>query len=79
MRTIRDTTYYQFVNEVLGALHLDINTFFDDVARNKFYEVQICRWLNEYYQQDKSSKETIQAIHHKRWKILATIDIALKP
>ncbi|GAA3519718.1 hypothetical protein GCM10022393_37390 [Aquimarina addita] len=78
MKKMNDDIYYKFASDILEALHLKSKTFYDDVKNQKSYEVQIFKWINELYQQEKNSKEAIQDIHRKRLTALACIDISPK-
>ncbi len=61
-----DERYYQFLLDVLKALHLDATTFFDDLAQDAPYEVQIYVWMDKLYKQGKSADEAIELIHRVR-------------
>ncbi len=61
-----DEQYYRYLLNVLKALHLDATTFFDDVAQDAPYEVQIYVWIDKLYKQGKSADEAIERIHRVR-------------
>ncbi|WP_024768443.1 hypothetical protein [Aquimarina macrocephali] len=66
MKIQEDEPHYQFTLNVLKALHLDAGSFFDDVANDAPYEVQIYKWIDKLYKQGKSIDEAIELIHRVR-------------
>lgn len=66
METDENTRHYQFTLDLLKALHLNEDSFFDDLANGAPYEVQIYKWINKLFKQRKSVEEAIALIHRVR-------------
>jgi len=66
MEIEEDEEHYQYTLSVLKALHLDTASFFDDLANDAPYEVQVYKWIDKLFAQGKSLDQAIQLIHRVR-------------
>lgn len=66
MEIEEDGQHYQFILDVLKALHLDSPIFFKDLANDAPYEIQIYQWIDKLFRQGKTLNDTIQLIHRVR-------------
>ena len=66
MKIINDEAHYEFTINVIKALHLEKDIFFEDVANDEPYEVQVYTWIDKLYNQGKSIEEAIELIHRVR-------------
>jgi hypothetical protein len=66
MEIEEDQQHYQFTLDILKALHLESTSFFDDLMNDAPYEVQVYKWIDKLYKQNKSIDEAIELIHRVR-------------
>ena len=56
----------RFINDIIEALHMKMDTFIYNLAHNHPYELLLYLWIDKLYSKGKTSGEAVQVIYKAR-------------